>query len=68
MATRTKNPTYFVGLVWAGALVKRARAEKKILNDNMVLALIEEINKLRCQIGDLLCYDWVNIPLSLIHI
>ena len=54
---------YWMPLVWAGAIVKKARKENRICNDAMLLAMVNEINRIRSVSGDLLNYDWVNIPL-----
>ena len=54
---------YWMPLVWAGALLQKARKENRICNDAMLLAMVNEINRIRSVSGDLLNYDWVNIPL-----
>ena len=54
---------YWMPLVWAGAMLKKARKENRICNDAMLLAMVNEINRIRSVSGDLLNYDWVNIPL-----
>ena len=54
---------YWMPLVWAGAILKKARKERRICNDAMLLAMVNEINRIRSVSGDLLNYDWVNIPL-----
>ena len=54
---------YWMPLVWAGALLKKPRKERRICNDAMLLAMVNEINRIRSVSGDLLNYDWVNIPL-----
>ena len=44
-------------------MLKKARKENRICNDAMLLAMVNEINRIRSVSGDLLNYDWVNIPL-----
>ena len=63
MDKRTMHSKYWMPLVWAGALLQKARKENQICNDAMLLAMVNEINRIRSVSGDLLNYDWVNIPL-----
>lgn len=41
----------------------RARRERRINDDISLNLLVEELTKFRGRLGDVLGYDWVNIPL-----
>ena len=60
---RAGHPMYWQPLVWAGAIITRARKEKRITSDHDAVALMDSIIKFREQIGGLLNYDWVTVPL-----
>ena len=60
---RTNHPKYWMPLVWAGAIVTRARKEGRITNDYSSMKLMEKIDAFRANLGGVLNYDWVNIPL-----
>ena len=57
------NPKYFMSLVWAGAVVTRARREGRIKDDFSFQTIIQEINGFRMGCGSLISYDWIPIPL-----
>ncbi|MCL4121292.1 UNVERIFIED_CONTAM: hypothetical protein GTU68_049805 [Idotea baltica] len=63
MEMKTPHSLYWMPLVWAGAIVTRAREEKKIKDDFAVKTIIDEINKFRGNLGGLLGYDWISVPL-----
>ena len=50
-------------LVWAGAIVTRARKEKRISSDYVASQLMEKLDQFRGCTGGLLNYDWVTVPL-----
>lgn len=52
-----------MSLVWAGAVVTRAKKEGRIKDDFAFRTIIKEINKFRSGCGGLLDYDWISIPL-----
>ena len=52
-----------MSLVWAGAVVTRARREGRIKDDFSFQTIIQEINGFRMGCGSLLSYDWIPIPL-----
>jgi len=58
-----QHPKYWMSLVWAGAIVTRAKKEGRIKDDFALLTIIKEINKFRSGCGALLDYDWISIPL-----
>jgi len=60
---KSEHPKYWMPLVWAGTIVKRARREGRIRDDFAMRAILDEILKLRGQCGALLGYDWINVPL-----
>ena len=57
------HPKYFMSLVWAGAVVTRARKEGRIKDDFAFQTIVKEINEFRSGCGGLLSYDWIPIPL-----
>jgi len=63
MDDKSEHPKYWMPLVWAGTIVKRARREGRLKDDYAMRALLDEINKIRGQCGSLLGYDWINVPL-----
>jgi len=63
MDNKSEHPKYWMPLVWAGTIVKRARREGRIKDDFAMRAIMEELNKIRGQCGSLLGYDWINVPL-----
>ncbi|KAF2350095.1 Bestrophin/UPF0187 [Trinorchestia longiramus] len=63
VAGRTPHAIYWMPFVWAGALVTRARKEKRIKDDLAVKTIIDEITRLRTSCGSILGYDSINIPL-----
>ena len=50
-------------MVWAGAVVTRAKKEGKIKDEFAFQTIIKEINDFRSNCGGLLAYDWIQIPL-----
>ena len=58
-----QHPKYWMSLVWAGAVVTRAKKEGRIKDDFAFRTIIKEINKFRSGCGGLLDYDWISIPL-----
>jgi len=52
-----------MSLVWAGAVVTRAKKEGRIKDDFAFRTIIKEINNFRSGCGGLLDYDWISIPL-----
>ena len=63
MDNEVNHPKYWMPLVWAGAIVQRARKEEKIDNDFLMQAAIERIDTFRGLAGTMLNQDWVTIPL-----
>ena len=63
MDKRSLHSKYWMPLVWAGSMLQKARQDNRIGHDAMLLAMVNEINRIRSVSGDLLNYDWVNIPL-----
>ena len=57
------HPKYWISLVWAGAVVTRAKKEGKIKDEFAFQTIIKEINDFRSNCGGLLAYDWIPIPL-----
>ena len=58
-----QHPKYWMSLVWAGAVVTRAKKEGRIKDDFAFRTIIKEINNFRSGCGGLLDYDWISIPL-----
>ena len=58
-----QHPKYWMSLVWAGAIVTRAKKEGRIKDDFAFQTIITEINNFRSGCGGLLDYDWISIPL-----
>lgn len=50
-------------IVWACAIVTRARAERRIVESEAVNTIVEMLNKFRGQCGVLMTYQTVSIPL-----
>ena len=63
MDEKASHPKYWMPLVWAGAIVTRARKEKRITNDYDAVKLMEKLDQFRASTGGLLNYDWVTVPL-----
>ena len=63
MDEKASHPKYWMPLVWAGAIVTRARKEKRITNDYDAAKLMEKLDQFRASTGGLLNYDWVTVPL-----
>ena len=63
MDEKASHPKYWMPLVWAGAIVTRARKEKRISNDYATAQLMEKLDQFRGCTGGLLNYDWVTVPL-----
>ena len=57
------HPKYWISLVWAGAVVTRAKKEGRIKDEFAFQTIIKEINDFRGGCGGLLGYDWIPIPL-----
>ena len=58
-----QHPKYWLTLVWAGAIVQRARKEGRIKEDFGFHTILKEINKFRIGCGTLMSYDWISVPL-----
>ena len=58
-----QHPKYWMSLVWAGAVVTRAKKEGRISDQFAFQTIITEINKFRSGCGGLLDYDWISVPL-----
>ena len=58
-----QHAKYWLTLVWAGAIVQRARKEGRIREDFAFHTIIKEINKFRAGCGVLMSYDWISVPL-----
>ena len=63
MDSEVNHPKYWMPLVWAGAIIQRARKENRISNDMNMNAAIECIDKFRGLAGTMINQDWVTIPL-----
>ena len=63
MDEKASHPKYWMPLVWAGAIVTRARKEKRISSDYVASQLMEKLDQFRGCTGGLLNYDWVTVPL-----
>ena len=59
----SQHPKYWLTLVWAGAIVQRARKEGRIKEDFGFHTILKEINKFRIGCGTLMSYDWISVPL-----
>ena len=57
------HPTYWMPLVWAGAIITRARKEGRVKDDYGLKALVEKLDQYRGMAGMLINYDWVNVPM-----
>jgi len=60
---RTKQPDYWMPLVWATSIISRARTDGRIRDDFAVKTIIDKISDLRGTCGGLLSYDWISVPL-----
>lgn len=60
---RSRYSKYWMPLVWAGAIVARARKEGRIRDDFAVKTLLDELCAFRSKCGALNGYDWVPVPL-----
>ena len=58
-----QHPKYWLTLVWAGAIVQRARKEGRIKEDFGFHTILKEINQFRIGCGTLMSYDWISVPL-----
>lgn len=58
-----QHPKYWMPLVWAGAVVMRARKEGRIKDDYALKTLVEHLDIYRGKAGALLEFDWISIPL-----
>ncbi|KAB7499618.1 Bestrophin-3 [Armadillidium nasatum] len=63
MESKTTHMLYWMPLVWAGSVVTRARKEKRIKDDFAVKTIMDEINRVRSNLGSLMSYDTISIPL-----
>jgi len=63
VAKRGNYPTHFIPLVWASAIVTRARTENKIKTDSAFRAMMDEINRIKDQCALLISFDWISVPL-----
>ena len=57
MDEKASHPKYWMPLVWAGAIVTRARKEKRINSDYDAVKLMEKLDQFRAHTGGLLNYD-----------
>ncbi|VDO37317.1 unnamed protein product [Onchocerca flexuosa] len=57
------NRKYWVPIHWAMGLARRAYKEKRIDSPQALQDIYSKINDFRSQLGELLVYDWVPIPL-----
>lgn len=56
------NTFYWLPLNWAGHLLMKVEQEKMICR-RYVADILGEINTIRGRNGDLLSYDWINVPI-----
>ncbi|CAL4068327.1 unnamed protein product [Meganyctiphanes norvegica] len=56
-------PDFWIPLVWASSIVKRARKEGKISTDLGCKAILGELTSLRSTCGGMLSFAWINVPL-----
>ena len=57
------NTFYWLPMNWSANLVMNAEKERIICNPNYLVEILSEINKIRGMNGNLLAYDWINIPI-----
>ncbi|XP_047740329.1 bestrophin-2, partial [Hyalella azteca] len=60
---KTSYSKYWMPLIWAGALVSKARKEGRIRDDFAVKTIMDELNNFRRGCGRLLSYDSISVPL-----
>ncbi|XP_018016214.1 bestrophin-3, partial [Hyalella azteca] len=60
---RTGTPKYWLPLVWAGAVVTKARKQGKIKDDFALNTIMNEITNFRRGCHSLLHYDYICVPL-----
>ncbi|KAA0192966.1 hypothetical protein HAZT_HAZT009840 [Hyalella azteca] len=60
---KTANPKYWLPLVWAGAIVTKARKQGRIRDDFAQKTIMDELNNFRKGCRLLLSYDYVSVPL-----
>ena len=60
---KASHPKYWMPIVWAGAIVTRARKEKRITSDHEAVKIMEKLDQFRASTGGLLNYDWIPVPL-----
>ena len=56
------NTFYWMPLNWAGNLIMKVEKEGLICK-RYVVEILNEINNIRGRNGDLLAYDWINVPI-----
>lgn len=54
---------FWLPLQWTCSLLAKARKESKIEADATLVRMIEEILNIRNSLANLLCYDWISVPL-----
>ncbi|KAA0200337.1 hypothetical protein HAZT_HAZT008913 [Hyalella azteca] len=60
---KNTNPKYWLPLVWAGAIVAKARKQGRIRDDFAQKTIMDEINNFRKNCLLLLTYDSISVPL-----
>ena len=60
--TEFMNTFYWLPLKWAGNLLMKVEQDGMICR-RYVLEILNEINSIRGRNGDLLSYDWINVPI-----
>lgn len=59
----SKHPKHWMPIVWASAIVTRARKEGRIRDDSSLKTLIDSLNNFRGKCMVLTFYDTISIPL-----
>ncbi|EFO16208.2 hypothetical protein LOAG_12300 [Loa loa] len=57
------NRKYWVPILWAMGLARRARREKRVDSPQALQDIFDKINSFRSQLSKLIIMDWVPIPL-----
>ncbi|XP_047484450.1 bestrophin-3-like isoform X4 [Penaeus chinensis] len=63
LVPNTEFNTYWIPCTWFTALLKDAKAQKRITDPLGIKHIMEEFNEFRQKCGLLWSYDWVSIPL-----
>uniref|UniRef100_A0A5K3FTT5 Bestrophin homolog n=1 Tax=Mesocestoides corti TaxID=53468 RepID=A0A5K3FTT5_MESCO len=62
--TPLNRPASYVGpCIWAEEIVHNMRKEGSINSDRSVELIVRELSRFRSRLGDILCYDWISVPL-----